>query len=280
MIAKPIVRWIGGKRQMLPFLMSIMPKEYNAFYEPFLGGAAFTLALAPQKGVAGDTNKRLIDCYKQVIKDPEDTVRHLHNIRSLWDRSSEEKRKQMFLSVRTAISEGDLDGDPAYAANFIYMLCAAFGGMYRVDKKNRLNVPPGSVKDKTLFLPKPKRIFAFADAMKNVDLGCRSFEETLSSAGKGDLVFLDPPYDGTYNMYDKVRFEDSLQIKLAKEVKELTEKGCFVILTNSNSEMIQDLYKDFYITPHTVWRATERKNMEEAVITNYKPEIREENFEE
>lgn len=139
---KPFTKWVGGKRQLLPELLELLPSSFGGYYEPFIGGGALFFELAPEKAVINDNNKELVLAY-QVIKD---------DVESLIDelkKHKEHNSKEYYLDLRSADRDGRIENmsDVERAGRILYMLRVNFNGLYRVNSKNQFNVPYGKYKN-------------------------------------------------------------------------------------------------------------------------------------
>ena len=238
--AKPILKWAGGKTQMLGDLLPKVPSSYGRYIEPFFGGGAMFFALQPEQAVIADSNPELINLYRQVANHVDDVIGQLKKY---------ENTQEMFYAVRgqdwTMLSEAEA------AARTIFLNKTCFNGLYRVNKKGQFNVPFGKYK-------KPKicdeeGLKAASAALKKAEIVCGDYLLVLEHyAQPGDFVFLDPPYlpiseYSDFKRYTKEQFYEEDHVELAKMVKTLHERGCHVILTNSNHPLVHELYAPFTI---------------------------------
>ena len=238
--AKPILKWAGGKTQMLGDLLPKVPSSYGRYIEPFFGGGAMFFALQPEQAVIADSNPELINLYRQVANHVDDVIGQLKKY---------ENTQEMFYAVRgqdwTMLPEAEA------AARTIFLNKTCFNGLYRVNKKGQFNVPFGKYK-------KPKicdeeGLKAASAALKKAEIVCGDYLLVLEHyAQPGDFVFLDPPYlpiseYSDFKRYTKEQFYEEDHVELAKMVKTLHERGCHVILTNSNHPLVHELYAPFTI---------------------------------
>lgn len=238
--AKPILKWAGGKTQMLGDLLPKVPSSYGRYIEPFLGGGAMFFALQPEQAVIADSNPELINLYRQVANHVDDVVCQLKKY---------ENTQEMFYAVRgqdwTMLPEAEA------AARTIFLNKTCFNGLYRVNKKGRFNVPFG--KYKTPKICDEEGLKAASAALKKAEIVCGDYLLVLEHyAQPGDFVFLDPPYlpiseYSDFKRYTKEQFYEEDHVELAKMVKTLHERGCHVILTNSNHPLVHELYAPFTI---------------------------------
>lgn len=270
----PFTKWTGGKRKLLPELLGLLPKEFNNYYEPFIGGGALFFELAPTKATINDFNEELINCYIQIKENP-------HKVIELLKEHKEKNSKEYYLELR------GLDRTDAFAklpreekaARILYMLRVNFNGLYRVNSKNQFNVPYGDYKNPKIV--DEELILSISEYLKNNDIKIISgdFEEATKNAQKGDLVYFDPPYipltqTSSFTSYTHEGFSFEDQVRLRDTMKKLTQKGVYVMLSNSSSELTIELYKDFNIHYVDVSRtngakASSRSKIKEIIVTNY-----------
>lgn len=238
--AKPILKWAGGKTQMLGDIMPKIPANYGKYIEPFIGGGALFFALNSNQSVIADSNPELVNMYQQVANNVEQVIEYLHQYRNT---------KEDFYSVREL--DWNLLSKEEAAARTIYLNKTCFNGLYRVNKKGQFNVPFGNYK-----APKfcdEEALYAASEALKRATIVCGDYLTVLKEyAEPGDFVFLDPPYlpiseYSDFKRYTKEQFYEEDHVELAKEVLRLQELGCHVILTNSNHPLVHELYAKYSI---------------------------------
>jgi DNA adenine methylase len=270
---KPIIKWVGGKTQLLSQIKERLPKEFNTYYEPFLGGAAVLLELNPTNSVVSDINPELINMYLQVRDHVDDVIEFLtilDNQHEIWS-----EPKEYYYMVRGNFNECLGVGSAKQAARFIYLNKHCFNGLYRVNKKGQFNVPfNGKLSGWSV---DPDHLREVSTRLKDVDIRCGSFEDTVKDAGPDDLVFFDSPYaplnPTSFVDYTKEGFDYEDHVSLAAMFKVLTNKGCKCILTNHDTPLIRELYKDYTIEVVDVRRSINRNGSDrtgkEVIITNY-----------
>lgn len=267
---KPLLKWAGGKTQLLSEILPKVPKHYGRYIEPFIGGGAVFFALNPAQSIIADSNPELINMYKQVANNVDDVIRFL----SLYQNNEE-----IFYYVRAQRWE---DLPPAQAAaRMIYLNRTCFNGLYRVNRKGQFNSPFGRYKN-----PKfcdPEALHEASIALKNATIICGDYISVLREyALPGDFVFLDPPYlpvskYSDFKRYTKEQFYEEDHIQLAQEVQRLHELGCYVILTNSNHPLVHDLYRAYTIDVVQTKRyisCNGNSRLGEDVIVNIPPKMR------
>ncbi len=238
--AKPIVKWAGGKTQMLNAIIPKVPAKYGRYIEPFVGGGALFFALNPEQAVIADSNPELINMYQQVADHVEDVIAYLTQYKNT---------KEDFYEVRavdwTLLPKADA------AARMIYLNKTCFNGLYRVNKKGQFNVPYGKYKNPNIC--DKDALYAASELLRRSEIVCGDYLSVLKEYAKpGDFVFLDPPYlpiseYADFKRYTKEQFYEEDHVELAKEVVRLQELGCHVILTNSNHPLVHELYAPFKI---------------------------------
>ena len=238
--AKPILKWAGGKTQMLGDLLPKVPSSYGRYIEPFFGGGAMFFALQPENAVVADSNPELINMYRQVADHVDDVINYLKEY---------ENTSEMFYAVRslewTSLPKAEA------AARTIFLNKTCFNGLYRVNKQGRFNVPFGKYKNPKICDEDGLR--AASEVLKKAEILCGDYLLVLEHyAQPGDFVFLDPPYLPTseysdFKRYTKEQFYEEDHVELAKMIMTLHERGCHVILTNSNHPLVHELYAPFTI---------------------------------
>lgn len=274
---KPFVKWVGGKRQIIQKIKDNAPESFNTYFEPFVGGGAVLFELLPPKAVINDYNSELINVYKVLAGDSSD----LEKMCQLLKYHEENSSKEYFYEIRNM----DRDGiklfdfkDYERAARTIYLNKNCFNGIYRVNSKNEFNVPFKNIKRVNTFEGKILEAVHDYLSSENITILNEDFEKAVSSAKKGDFVYFDPPYDNltdiSFTSYTDVGFDKNDQLRLFNCYKKLDKKGVKVMLSNHNTQFINDLYKDYNIKVINVKRninadASKRGSVEETIITNY-----------
>lgn len=272
----PFVKWAGGKRQLLNDIKRLMPKQYEQYFEPFIGGGAVLFEIAPKTAIISDMNKELITTYK-VFK----SETKFNQLLLRLDEYEKNHNEVYYYKVR----EQDRDAafsqlsDVEVSGRFIYLNKACFNGLYRVNSKGFFNVPFG--KKEVLKTYNKENLESIHQYFVNndVEIYLQDFEKTIASAKKGDFVYFDPPYDtienkNSFTAYNENIFDRDAQIRLSNTFKELDKKGVYVMLSNHNTSFIQSLYKGFNIhivkaTRMINSKSSERGPIEEVLITNY-----------
>ena len=262
--AKPILKWAGGKGQMLNQIVPRVPAKYNKYIEPFCGGAALFFALAPENAILADSNPELINAYEQVAFHVDEVISYLQQYQNT---------EEMFYAVRS--QEWQTMPKAEAAARMIYLNHTCFNGLYRVNRQGKFNVPFGKYKNPTICDVEGLR--AASIALQKATIVCGDYLTVLKEyAQAGDFIFLAPPYlpisaYSDFKRYTKEQFYEEDHVELAKEVRRLQEMGCFVILTNSNHPLVHELYSQCKIDIISTKRyiscnGTKRKG-EDAIVT-------------
>lgn len=240
MQVKPILKWAGGKTQMLSDLLSKVPFSYGRYIEPFLGGGAMFFALQPENAIIADSNPELINMYRQVSDHVDDVIQYLEQY---------ENTKERFYAVRSQKWEALPAAEAAARTIFLNKTC--FNGLYRVNKKGDFNVPYGKYANPRIC--DRDALYSASAVLKKAEILCSDYFLVLEHYAKeGDFIFLDPPYlpvseYSDFKRYTKEQFYEEDHVELAKIIMRLHERGCHVILTNSNHPLVHELYAPFTI---------------------------------
>lgn len=274
---KPFVKWVGGKRQLLEQFKSLglYPPEHfdpeNAtYFEPFIGGGAVFFDLLPENAVLSDMNEELVTTYNVIKNNVEELIKSL---------KEHKNEKEYFLEMRAK----DLNelSDVEIASRFIYLNRTCFNGMYRVNKSGGFNVPFG--KQKNPLICDEYNLRRVNKVLEKVNIFHQDYKNVLEGAKAGDFVYFDPPYyplnkTSSFTSYTADGFLEKEQKELRDTYFELHKRGCFVMLSNSNTEFIKDLYSDLdeKIKIHEVRAsrminsiASKRGKIKEVLIVNY-----------
>ena len=273
---KPFVKWVGGKRQLLRQfrLMNLYPPErFNSktgrYFEPFVGGGAVFFDLLPEKGFLSDMNRELVVTYNVVRNQVNELIQAL---------KKHKVNKEYYLKIR-AQDPNKLD-DVSVASRFIYLNRTGFNGLYRVNSRGGFNVPFGQ--NRNPLICDEENLKKVSAALQKVKIKHQDYKEVLKKAKSGDFVYFDPPYypvskTASFTSYVKKSFLDKEQIELRDVFLELTKRGCFVMLSNSDVPFINKIYsgyKGVRINKVQAGRAINsngsgRGKITEVLITNY-----------
>lgn len=269
---KPFVKWAGGKRQIIEELLKYVPKSYNTYFEPFIGGGALFFELAPKRAVINDFNKELIGVY-QTLKQKNNHLK----LMSLLDEYESNHSEENYYKIRNLDRNKEVFNELSKvekSARVLYLNKTCFNGLYRVNSKGEFNVPFNNKKSVNLYeKDNLENIYKYLHNQK-ISITSGDYSKCLRKAKKGDFVYLDPPYDETFTSYTKNDFNREEQIRLAREFKKLSKNGIKVMLSNNNTDLIRELYQEFNIHIINAKRNINSKSdgrgyVEEVIITNY-----------
>ncbi|WP_371751042.1 DNA adenine methylase [Snodgrassella alvi] len=269
----PVLKWAGGKRQLLDTLIPLVPKDYSVYCEPFVGGGALFFALQPQSACINDVNHELIRVYTVIKNDVDVLIEQLkqfqnnkdqfYEIRS-WDRN---KDKYTHLS------------DIEKAARIIYLNKTCFNGLFRVNASGEFNVPFGNYANPNIVNEPVLRAISFYFNNSEIVFNAVDYAEILKNLPDNAFVYLDPPYDpvsvtANFTSYTKDGFSRDEQIKLRKCCDELNERGIKFMLSNSATDFICDQYSKYNIEIISAKRlvgadASKRGRIQEVIVRNY-----------
>lgn len=270
----PFVKWAGGKRQLLTQIKERMPEKYNNYLEPFVGGGAVTFALLPENALINDINKALINAYRQICNAPEVFLKAIKKLdNEMW-----EDGKEYYYFLREHYNDKlmNTEFDVELAALFVFINKHCFNGLYRVNGKGLFNVPYNNSRRVSV---DENLIMEISEYLQSVKIMDGDFEVACKEAKGGDFVFIDSPYaplnPTSFESYTKEGFDIESHKRLAKLFDELTARGCYCMLTNHNTDLINELYgnKGYRIDIVSVKRminsdASNRVG-EEVIICNY-----------
>ena len=260
--AKPVFKWAGSKRYLLPKILPRLPEKIGTYYEPFLGGGAVFFALAAEgrfkRAVIADANEELIDTYLALV-DPFALIERL---------SKHVYEESYYYAVR--------DSRPrllaARAARMIYLNRTGFNGLYRVNRKGEFNVPFGRYTNPTICDEDNLLAVAAVFRRRKVTVFCADFEAAVKKARKGDAVYFDPPYvplssTSDFTAFTKSGFNEAEHVRLRDCFKALDERGVHVLLSNSNTPLVRRLYKGFRISKVQAPRRVNSKGNKRGNVT-------------
>ena len=267
---KPFVKWAGGKNGLINSLISFIPKNFNSYFESFVGGGALFFYLKnlnilnSKKIYLNDKNAELINVYKQIKINPNKLLEELEILKN-------NHSKEYFYKIRNLDRDFDFYSlsEVFRAARFIYLNKTCFNGLCRYNAKGNFNTPMGSYKNPKIY--DKDLIFSVYDVLKNVSITNKDFEVVSLKAKKGDFIYFDPPYYPLNKTSSFVSYTDNFsaneQIRLYKLFKMLDCEGIKVLQSNSNTDFIKELYKDFEIIEVISKRAINCKGDKRGKIT-------------
>jgi DNA adenine methylase len=263
---KPFLKWVGGKGQLLPRLLSLLPPKFNRYFEPFLGGGALFFRLKPSYSILSDRNEELINCYRIVQHQVDDLIlllKRFHNHRDMFY-----DVRQQNISQLTPLQR---------AARFIFLNRTCYNGLYRVNRQGQFNVPFGCYKNPNICAQDTLK--KAATTLKNAQIVNSCAFDMIRNVEKKDLIYCDPPYYAApdksgFTQYTAGGFDCNAQIQLSEYMHELNQRGAYVIVSNSNTALIRKLYKSFKCHQVMARRAInchaqKRGPISELILTNF-----------
>lgn len=263
---EPFLKWPGGKRWLVSRYHELFPKNYKRYFEPFLGGGAVFFHLLPKQGRLSDSNLELVNAYRCI------KINHRAIERGLA-RYQGRHCSEFYYKVR----EGRL-GDPIERAiRFIYLNRTCFNGIYRVNLNGVFNVPIGT---KSAVSFEDGRLKTIAEALRFVTIRARDFEDAINDTGRGDFLYIDPPYTVMHNNNGFVKYNSKLfswpdQSRLASAIKAADARGVLIMLSNADHPSVRALFEGFgtplTLSRHSVLSADSkfRRGATELLIRNY-----------
>ena len=242
-IPKPFVKWAGGKRQLIPILNENLPKTFDTYFEPFLGGGALLFHMLiernGQKCSISDLNSDLVLSYTTIRDRAESLINSLKNHEKNYQKDS----KSYYYSIRESNPRSQIEK----TSRLIFLNRTCFNGLYRVNSKGKFNVPLGKYTNPNIVNENNLRSVSNILQSSRVDIKCRDFEAILNDAKKGDLVYFDPPYQpvsdtANFTGYTNKNFTYDDLGRLVELCIKLDSKGCRVLLSNSNSKEVTDMF--------------------------------------
>ena len=270
----PFVKWAGGKRQLLPQIKERMPEKYNSYFEPFVGGGAVIFELLPTNALINDINKALINAYRQICNAPEAFLAAVKQLdEAMW-----EDGKKYYYSLREHYNDKLMKAeyDVELAALFVFINKHCFNGLYRVNGKGLFNVPYNNSHRTSV---DESIIMEVSRYLQGITIMDGDFEEACEGAGQGDFVFIDSPYaplnPTSFESYTKEGFDIESHRRLSNLFDKLTNRGCYCMLTNHNTELINELYsgkgyrRDVVSVKRMINSDASKRVGEEIIICNY-----------
>jgi len=271
---KPLVKWAGGKRQLLPHIHAALPAGTpRRYYEPFIGGGAVLFSLTPAAARVNDLNSELINLYEVVREGVEELI----SLVSTYPNDAD-----FFYQLRAVDRDAERFAALSAterAARTLYLNKTCYNGLYRVNSAGQFNAPFGRYKNPTI---------CDADTLRGVHQYFRDndiaftqgdFTAAVADAGEGDFVYFDPPYDpvnvtSSFTGYQKGGFDRAEQERLKAVCDDLDARGVKFLLSNSATEFIRELYADFSIDTVAATRAinsvgSRRGKVDEVLVRNY-----------
>lgn len=275
--AKPVLKWAGGKTQLLSEIFARVPKAFGRYHEPFVGSAAVFFALAPQNATLSDTNQNLISLYTHIRDDTDPLWEELQQLEIEFNKLRKEStRAAHYYACR---DEFNASQSPTIrrSALLVYLNKSGFNGIYRENAQGLFNVP--FAKKEAIALPRRDHLHACKEILAQSQLVHAGYETILGRVSQGDFVYLDPPYvplsaSASFTSYQAEGFTLLDQERLAVIFTELSQQGVSVLLSNSDTEVVRELYSDFRIDTVFARRSINSKGhargkVAEVLVRNY-----------
>ena len=292
--AKPFIKWVGGKSQLIEQLDAQLPADFDSlenvtYIEPFVGGGAMLFYMLQHypninHAIINDINPDLTTCYRTVRDNPKELIASLQDIENTYlSLNTEEARKEFFMVVRNRYNEKNLD-PIENTTKFFFLNKTCFNGLYRVNKKGLFNVPFGRYSNPTIC--NPETILKDSELLQRVEILNDDFEETFKYAQGNTLFYFDPPYrplndTSSFNNYAKEAFNDDAQIRLKKYCDRINDAGFKFMLSNSDGKSVngEDNFFDVLYAAYQIERVlasrsinsnpNKRGELTEILVRNY-----------
>lgn len=269
---KPFIKWAGGKRQLVKELLHHKPDQFNTYFEPFIGGGAFYFEIQPKAAYISDINPDLVNVYQVIKNNVEELIKDLKRYKY---------EEEYFYKIRNLDRTKTYESytDIKRASRFIYLNKTCFNGLYRVNSKGYNNVPFGKYDNPKIIDAENLRLCS--QALQNTAINAGSFLLMEHIAQTGDFVYFDPPYvpiskTSYFTSYSKDGFGKEQQLELRDLFNRLTSRGVYCMLSNSYTDDVLEMYKDYSDKIHTVsatriinCKSEKRGKIKEVIITNY-----------
>ncbi len=272
-LVAPVVKWVGGKRQLLPEITKYIPKDIDTYFEPFIGGGAVLFSIQPSKAVINDVNSELINLY-EVIKNNVDEL--------ILDLKNHKNEAEHFYRIRKMDRDKDNYSNLTSverASRIHYLNKTCYNGLFRVNRAGEFNAPFGRYKNPDIINESKLRAVSRYFNHNKIVFKCEDFESALKSIGENSFVYFDPPYDpvsdsASFTGYARAGFDKAEQQRLKNLCDQLNQKGIKFLLSNSSTSFILDLYKSYNIEIVRARRAInsrgdKRGEVDEVLVRNY-----------
>jgi DNA adenine methylase len=275
-LVQPFLKWAGGKRQLMPYIRPLIPQKIKRYFEPFIGGGAVLFYLQPAAALVNDLNSELINCYKVIRDYPEELLEAA---------SKHQNTKEYYYQIREMdrVPEFEALSPIERAARLMYLNKTCYNGLFRVNSHGQFNVPFGDYKNPIIADPAVIRAVSRYFKKAKIDFVSEDFAKVVSEAKKADFVYFDPPYDpvsdtASFTGYNLHGFNRDEQKRLKETCDDLTKRGVKVLLSNSDTPYIRELYGD---AGYKIQEVKARRNINsvgegrgtinELLILNYEP---------
>lgn len=285
---KPFLIWVGGKTRSMKHILKNLPKEYNKYYEPFIGGGSVFMRLNNKKAYLSDKNKQLINTYKQIKKNGKKVTNSVNKLIIQYNNSK--NKRSYYEKIRKLYNQEIMKNGTFYSSIlFIFLGRASFNGLYRLNKKGLYNSPWGRHDKLKMFCYKKEdmgrsciNLFEISDYLNNstVRLEYKDYTHILKYVKKNDFVYLDPPYyplttnKTNFTSYQTNAWTLEDHEKFIQFVHKLDKKKCYILMSNNNSKELLKSFKNFTIVKIKTLRSigaksNVKKNVSEVLIKNY-----------
>jgi DNA adenine methylase len=272
-LVSPVVKWVGGKRQLLAEIMQHVPTNIGAYYEPFVGGGAVLFRLQPQRAVINDINSEIINVYRVIKSKPEELIEELRCYQNEKDYYYEVREKDRDKDLYNSMS------DIEKASRVLFLNKTCYNGLYRVNSSGEFNSPFGYYKNPNITNETTIKAVSKYFQESDIDILNQDYEDVVKSATKNDFVYLDPPYypisdSSSFTGYTRNGFDEDQQERLKKVCDCLDRSGVKFLLSNSYCPFIKELYKGYEFVEVSAKRAVNsnphnRGEIKEYLVKNY-----------
>ncbi|MDD2475149.1 MAG: DNA adenine methylase [Dysgonamonadaceae bacterium] len=271
-LVAPFLKWVGGKRQLMPTIKELIPKTYSFYYEPFVGGGAVLFEIQPKKAVINDLNPELINTYNVIKINPEELIEDLKTHLNTAD---------YFYNIRSLDRQDGYEklSDIKKASRVIYLNKTCYNGLYRVNNSGEFNTPFGGYKNPKIVNDITIRAVSKYLNLNEIAILNESYDRAVRNISEGAFVYFDPPYDpisksSNFTGYVQGGFDETEQVKLRDLCRRLDNMGVKFLLSNSATSLILDIYSEYDITFVKANRsinsnANKRGEVNEVLIRNY-----------
>ena len=275
LLLSPILKWVGGKRQLLSEIIPLIDESCDNYVEPFIGGGAVLFRLQPKKAIINDYNTELINVYRTVRDD-------LDGLVALLKEHEKYNSSDYYYEVRALDRTPDFDkmSNLEKAARIIYLNKTWYNGLYRVNSLGQFNSPYGRYKNPNIVNEVVLRAISKYLNRNEISIRSGDYKDVLNDIEKNSFVYLDPPYmpissSSSFTGYTEGGFGYDKQVELKEECDKLNSKGVHFLQSNSDCEEIRELYKDYRIKVVKAKRAInsdakKRGQINEVLIYNAK----------
>lgn len=259
MKARPFIKWVGGKTQLLPHLRAAMPMSFGTYYEPFLGGGALFWDVAPKRAILSDANAELVNTYRVVRDHVEPLIEALSTL--VYDKDVYYRVRGYDVKALTQVER---------AARFVYLNRTCFNGLYRVNKSGGFNVPFGKYTNPMIC--DADNLRACSAALADAEIEVRNYDHVVLAADPGDFVYLDPPYlpaspTASFSAYTAAGFSRADQENLARVARDLVSIGASVLISNADTPTAHEIYAGLHVRSVSARRSCSAKTSGRASVS-------------